>query len=355
MTRDANGGIHGASRSPASEAGRLVLIPAPDFSLELTLSCGQVFHWEREGAGYLGTIGDHAVYVEQRGDTLLVPAGLEEVVRHYFALDHPLAEIYSTFPTDPAMQKALDFCRGLRLVRQPLWECTATFITSSMKQVAHIAQMSRAIRSRFGQAVEWDGRTLFAYPSPERVAELEESDLRACSLGYRAKNLLGSARMIAAGDVDLEAITAMPDAEALEELCRLPGVGEKVANCALLFAFGRPRAFPIDVWIERVLREIYFHGKRKVTAKRLREFSATYFGPYSGYAQQYLFHYARLTWKTGDASQETAKKPKRSKGKTASRAAKASKSTGRKRISAAGSSAHAPTNAPSARSRKALS
>jgi N-glycosylase/DNA lyase len=103
--------------------------------------------------------------------------------------------------------------------------------------------------------------------------------------------------MIASGEVDLERVATLPDDEARAELCRLPGVGEKVANCALLFGFGRMKAFPIDVWIERVLRQLYFQRKRKITVRRLREFSATYFGEYGGYAQQYLFHHARLTWR----------------------------------------------------------
>jgi N-glycosylase/DNA lyase len=103
--------------------------------------------------------------------------------------------------------------------------------------------------------------------------------------------------MVASGEVDLAAITRLEDEPALRELCRLPGVGVKVANCALLFAYERPRAFPIDVWIERILREIYFTRKRKVTVQRLKKFSESYFGPYSGYAQQYLFHHARKTWK----------------------------------------------------------
>jgi N-glycosylase/DNA lyase len=105
--------------------------------------------------------------------------------------------------------------------------------------------------------------------------------------------------MIAAGALDLAAVARLDDTTARVELCRLPGVGEKVANCALLFGFGRVRAFPIDVWIARVLRELYFKRKRKVTPPRLREFAATYFGPYGGYAQQYLFHHARKTWPRG--------------------------------------------------------
>ena len=278
-------------------------ICAPDFSLALTLACGQVFHWQpcpAHGAGFAGAIGDVPVYVEQRGGELWTN-GPRDLVAHYFALDHPLAEIYRSFPTDPAMSGALEFCRGLRIIRQPAWECLATFITSSMKQVAHIAQISHTIRRRFGQRLDFEGAELFAYPPAARLAELDEQTLRECALGYRAKNLLGSARMIATGEVDLEGIRALDDDAARAELCRLPGVGEKVANCVLLFAFERVRAFPIDVWIARVLREAYFKQKRNVSAGRLREFSRAYFGDYGGYAQQYLFHHARSTRPRGQS------------------------------------------------------
>lgn len=166
-----------------------------------------------------------------------------------------------------------------------------------MKQVVHIRQMSLAIRKTFGEPVFFPGFDLFSYPSPERLAVACEQELRDCKLGFRAKNLLGAARAVASGKVDLERIGAMDDDEALAELRKLPGVGEKVANCVLLFAYGRLGAFPIDVWIERVLREIYFKGKRKVPTKRLKLFSREYFGPYGGYAQQYLFHHARKTWR----------------------------------------------------------
>ena len=279
----------------ASPRRRVAAIAAPDFDLQATLGCGQVFHWQREGERWLGMIGGQPVVVEQQGAELLVNAEAEAVARHYFALDHPLAEIYATFPADPAMTAAVAYGRGLRIVRQPAWECVATFITSSQKAVPHIAQISHTLRRRFGERVEIEGRELFAYPSPAALARLEVADLRACALGYRAKNLLGAARMIAERQVDLAAIAQLDDSAAHAELCRLPGVGPKVANCALLFGFERLRAFPIDVWIERVLRTIYFPRKRKVTTKRLRDFSASYFGAYGGYAQQYLFHHARTS------------------------------------------------------------
>jgi len=270
--------------------GSLHSIPAPEFDLAVTLASGQVFHWLPQGAGFAGVIDQTPVYVQQEADRLRTDANPALVAR-YFALDHPLPEIYRSFPDDPAMAAALETCRGLRIIRQPAWECLATFITSSMKQVAHIAQISHTLRTRFGVPLAPGGP--FAYPTAARLAALQEHDLRACALGYRAANLLKTARMIASGQVDIEAIRSLPDDAARAELCRLAGVGEKVANCVLLFAYERVRAFPIDVWIERVLRENYFRGKRKVTPLRMRDFSRKYFGEFGGYAQQYLFHHAR--------------------------------------------------------------
>jgi len=272
-------------------------IAAPDFNLDLTLDSGQVFHWRKKGRGYVGMISERPFYVEQEGDTLLVPAGCEKLASHYFALDHPLPDIYRTFPDDPIMARALECCRGLRIIRQPAWECLATFITSSLKQVPHIRQISHAIREAFGPAARLNGAVLYAYPTAESLSLATEEELRACRLGYRAKNLLATARVVASGGIDLVELETMDDASALDRLCELPGVGPKIANCVLLFAFGRLRAFPIDVWIGRVLRENYFKRKRNVTEKRMRLFSSSYFGEFGGYAQQYLFHHARTAGK----------------------------------------------------------
>jgi N-glycosylase/DNA lyase len=208
-------------------------------------------------------------------------------------MDHDLREIYESFPRDETMRAALDFCRGLRIMRQPAWECLATFITSSMKQVAHIRQMSLALRARFGRSLP--GTDLRAYPGPEAIAGASEADLRACGLGYRAKNLRLTAERVAAGDVDLAALTLMDDEALREALCDLPGVGRKVANCAMLFGFGRLAAFPVDTWIERILKRRYWRGRKKVSPGVLERCLAKRFGPYAGYAQQYLFHHARMT------------------------------------------------------------
>src|SRR5207253_2676410 len=280
---------------------KLIQIAAPDFDLEKTLNSGQVFHWENYGNGFVGTIGDRAVCVEQRGDILRVRFGetrtLPQVVARYFALDHPLEEICASFPRDPVMDAARDFCRGLRIIRQPQWECLATFICSSMEQVAHIRQISQALRQRFGQRKQICGGEVFSFPSPEALARTTEKELRKCGLGYRAKNLLATAKRVASGEVNLDSWSALSERQLREQLCELPGVGMKVANCVMLFAYEQVAAFPIDVWIERVLREKYFARKRKVTGQMLADFAANYFGAHGGYAQQYLFHHARMTGK----------------------------------------------------------
>ena len=321
---------------------KLVNIPAPDFDLEKTLDSGQVFHWQKHREGYAGMIGACAVYVEQAGARLRFSGGDTQLVRNYFSLDHPLAQICRSFPDDSVMRAARGFCSGLRIIRQPKWECLATFITSSMKQVAHIRQISQALRRRYGEAREiklqrfvqnadggsatprampiysasptlvnieqgtarsTDNYTGYTFPSARRLAECSEKELRKCALGYRAKNLLATAQLAAGGEVNLDQWRALSDVDLREKLCALPGVGAKVANCVMLFAYERLRAFPIDVWIARTLQEKYFTRKRKPTEATLRAFAESYFGEHGGYAQQYLFHHARKTSPRGRTPQ----------------------------------------------------
>ena len=295
----------------------------------MTLGSGQVFHWEKIGNGFAGTIGDRAVYIEQHGVTLrafveggapatsgarrVTGAGSQELappivqlIAHYFALDHPLAEICESFPDDPVINAARQFCRGLRIIRQPKWECLATFVCSSMKQVAHIRQISLALRNRFGDQRKIGSRAVHTFPSPQRIARASESQLRECKLGYRAKNLRATAQLVSSGECDLEAWSELPDGGLRKNLCDLPGVGVKIANCVMLFAYERLRAFPIDVWIERVLRQHYFPRRKKMTTRQLCEFSEAYFGEHGGYAQQYLFHYARTALRKTEVSRDSS-------------------------------------------------
>ena len=272
-------------------------ISAEGIDLATTLNSGQVFHWTETGTGFVGAIDQEPCYLEQSGNELLVSKSSIPQVRRYLALDHRVDEIQSTFPKDPTLDASVRYASGIRILRQPAWECLATFLTSALKQVAHIRSISLLIRQRYGRKLRVAGATLFSYPGPEVLAELTLDDLLACRLGFRAANLLAAARMVATGKISLARLDKLSSDEIRTILCRFPGVGDKIANCVLLFAFGRLEVMPIDVWIARVLREKYFPRKPKTRPAELAAFCRQYFGPYAGYAQQYLFHHWRLTYR----------------------------------------------------------
>ncbi|MGB0582506.1 MAG: DNA-3-methyladenine glycosylase family protein [Limisphaerales bacterium] len=278
---------------------------AADYDLAATLDSGQAFRWKFTDAGWEGTIGDRWVRLLQRGDKIVAEVvGKPESwdwLKNYLRMEDDLAEIIKTFPDDEPMRASTGACRGLRLLQQPAWECLASFICSSSKQIVQIRQIVAHLCHRFGDELETDSATdWFGFPRPEILAKSNEVELRDCKMGYRAPYVLGSAQMVASGEIDLESIAKMDCGDARQSLLKLPGVGRKVADCVLLFAYGFQEAFPIDVWIGRGLRELYF-PRRKPTRQRLEKFTGTYFGPYAGYAQQYLFHYVR-TKRTADKS-----------------------------------------------------
>jgi len=292
-------------------------LPAEDFDLEATLDSGQVFHWSAHqsggASGFLGSVGELPVFLAQEGDTLVAPTrGELEAAIPYFGLDRDSGAIKATFPpSDRHLAEAVAFAPGLRVCRQPRWECLATFMTSSLKQVPQIRRMSLCLRERFGKRLLWgDGTPVFAYPGPEVLAGAGEAALRACGLGYRAKGLWLAAERIARGGFSLEDVEALDDDDALEALRSLHGVGEKIAQCTLLFAYGRARAFPVDVWIGRVLREWYFKRRRRPLGDaELKRFVERHFGEYAGHAQQYLFHFARKNAKGGRAPSHVSAVP----------------------------------------------
>jgi N-glycosylase/DNA lyase len=274
------------------------------FDLAQVLDSGQVFHWESvawgDQAGYAGCIGDQAVWLAQTGpETVRCPVAEAERVARYLGIDEPIARLHATFPAgDAVLAEAIVWCPGLRLIRQPVWECLATFITSSLKQVAHIRQISLTLRRRYGVPHEVAGRLVHAYPTPGALAEAGEKALRECGLGYRAVGMVRTAAALASGEADLAELEALDDDAAREWLMRFHGVGEKIANCVLLFGCGRYGAFPIDVWMDRILRERYFgpRKRQRIKPRELQEWAERHFGPCAGYAQQYLFHFARKTF-----------------------------------------------------------
>lgn len=195
------------------------------------------------------------------------------------------------------MQNAIVHCRGLRLLRQNPWETLASFILSSNKQIPHIAQIIEALAQCFQQPTPALEGEPFAwqFPSPEAIADTSERRLRRLKMGYRAPYLREAAKAAANRSVNLTALDKLPYSAAKEILVQLPGVGPKIADCVLLFAYGKQEAFPMDVWVKRALEELYFQGRRMPQA-RLQTFAAQHFAPFNGYAQQYLFHFMRTKW-----------------------------------------------------------
>jgi len=279
-------------------------LPVTDYDLAATLDSGQVFRWQRSGEDWHGVLGRHCLTLTQMDGGIHVRATARvpdwRFLKEFLQTDVVLADILKTFPDDEPMRAAVAACRGLRLLRQEPWECLASFILSSTKQIVQIRQIVGRLSERFGERLApppnisegWG----FSFPTPERIAGTDETQLRACKMGFRAPNLLNAARQIAEGKLDLEKIRTLDYAAARAELMALRGVGGKIADCVLLFGYGFDTAFPVDVWIERALQELYF-PKRRASETRLRTFADTHFGPHAGYAQQYLFHYMRMRLK----------------------------------------------------------
>jgi N-glycosylase/DNA lyase len=269
------------------------------YDLALTLASGQAFRWRRSGDAWTGVIGSRWVRLRQEPEAIRAETAAAEAdwqwLRHYLQVEVDLESILTAFPDDPPMRDSVAACRGLR---QEPWECLASFICSSTKQIVQIEQIVGLLCRRFGQAlpVPPGMDEACAFPTAERLAAASEAELRACKMGFRAPYLSGAARKVAAGEVDLSRLGLWPLEEARAVLLTLPGVGMKIADCVLLFAYGFQQAFPVDVWIIKALQQLYF-PKRRPKLPRLRRFSQTHFGPYSGYAQQYLFHYMRTARK----------------------------------------------------------
>jgi N-glycosylase/DNA lyase len=275
-----------------------ILLPVRDYDLAATLDSGQVFRWQRHGAVWSGVLGQHFLQLTQTEAGLharaAAPVADWNFLREFLQTDVVLADILKTFPDDEPMRAAVAACHGLRLLRQEPWECLASFILSSTKQIVQIRQIVALLCERFGEPTLVAGTACF--PTPARIAAATEAELRACKMGFRAPSLLNAARQIAAGKLDLEKIRTLDYAAARAELMTLRGVGGKIADCVLLFGYGFDTAFPVDVWIERALQELYF-PKRRASEKRLRRLAESHFGPHAGYAQQYLFHYMRTRLK----------------------------------------------------------
>lgn len=253
------------------------------FALSETLDCGQAFRWrQREDGCWEGVAGGRYLCLESQGEDIFLQAVPEADLpfwRQYFDLERDYEELAVLFRKNPHLRRALAFCPGIRVLRQEPWEALCTFILSANNNIPRIKGIVERLCQGWGEAVPGTG--LPAFPKPEALAPLGEEDLAPLRAGWRSAYLLDAARQVAGGRLDLEETASLPTQEAEARLLEVKGVGKKVAQCVLLFGFGRVECIPMDVWMKRVMAELYPRG------------FPGYLRPYGGIAQQVLFHYYR--------------------------------------------------------------
>lgn len=280
--------------------------------LQSTVESGQSYLWDREDgqmydddrayggdAWYWTTVrtddGLHLLRVRQRDGHLEWESNVdaEAHVRRLLRLDDDLAAIRSTAPDDAVVQDAYDEYWGMRLVRDPPFGALISFICSAQMRVSRIHGMQQALRRAFGDELSVEGETYHAYPTPEQLAAASEADLRDLGLGYRAPYVLRSAEMVASGEADPEQARERDYEVAREYLTQFVGVGDKVADCVLLFSLDFPEAVPLDTWIKTTISEYFPAADRGNYEETSRAIRAALGGEYAGYTQTYVFHYLR--------------------------------------------------------------
>lgn len=287
----------------------LILKGIRDFDLEHTFACGQCFRWNRQPDGsYLGVAHGKVLRLERVDADLILHHVTEEdyqqIWREYLDLDRDYRALKAHLASrDEILGEATRFGHGIRILNQDPWETLVSFLLSQNSNIPRIKQCIEALCVSFGEPISsgltegsfeegGTGPRYFAFPTPERLASLSLSDLDLCRLGYRAKYVLETAKVVALdGGKTLAGLRGGSESEAMEYLLSLCGVGPKVASCIMLFALKQHHSFPVDVWVRKVMEEYY--GLHGATPNQIDAFATERFGSHRGFAQQYLFYYIR--------------------------------------------------------------
>jgi N-glycosylase/DNA lyase len=278
-----------------------------EFDLDFSLCCGQVFRWHKVNGWWYGIVGENVVKACQCGADLKFENVTKEFMETFFGLNDDLAQISQCIGKDDYVRNALQRFKGLRIVRQLPWECLISFICATYKSIAAIELMLKKLSIKYGEKQIFDNMDFYTFPTVERLANASENGLRECGLGYRAKYVQATAQKIYNEKINLEDLKNLPYLESRKKLLEFSGVGLKVADCVLLFSLRKLEAFPVDVWVKRVILHHYADQLPEPFVKKLQshtsltnseyqkigDFARTYFGAYAGYAQEYLFHYER--------------------------------------------------------------
>ncbi len=252
-----------------------------------TFDCGQCFRWNEDGTGrWRGVASGKAAVVWAEEGRTYIECALEDIYfwRDYLDMDTDYDDARRSIEVCDYLRDCAAYGEGIRILRQDKWEALCSFIISQCNNIPRIKGIVEKLCSLYGDAVEAPWGEARSFPSAERVAELDEADLAPLHLGYRAPYILAAAKAVASGKLDLEKTGLLPCTEARAELKKLNGVGDKVANCVVLFGLHQLDAFPVDVWIKRALAENLPKG-----------FDPSTLGKYAGLAQQYMFYHARET------------------------------------------------------------
>ena len=275
------------------------------FDLESTLFSGQVFRWRKRESWYEGVAFGQIVLVREVEGGIAFSAAVDDIediasrLRDYLSLDFDLTEVYCALSRDEGLRESFARFRGMRLLRQDPWETTLSFLCAQNSNVPRITRNVEDMCRTFGSRLTFGERTRHAYPTPEALVEAGEQALRELGLGYRARYVVSAAEKIAMGEIDLMALRDASYKETLDTLLTFEGVGDKVANCIMLFCMDKPEAFPVDTHIRQVLRERYPRARRVKSSdmRQVRAWAQENFAPFAGYANHYLFHTRRVEGK----------------------------------------------------------
>ncbi|MFQ6068304.1 MAG: DNA-3-methyladenine glycosylase family protein [Candidatus Bathyarchaeia archaeon] len=277
------------------------------FDLENTLQCGQLFRWEKRGDWWYGVVEEQVFKVQQIESILEFEGVNVDFVKNYFRLDDNLPQIIFEISRDTLIKQAVQTFLGLRIARQSPWECLISYICATYKNIPAIKSMISELSKQFGDEITFENHDFYTFPDPNVLAKATLYKLRKCKLGFRAKRVRETARIVDCNKIDFKALKRMDYETAKGKLLQLPGVGNKVADCILLFSLEKLEAFPVDIWMRRIIQEHYVHHfdpsfinkfreKKSLSPKeynRISSFARNYFGKHAGYAQEYLFHFAR--------------------------------------------------------------
>ncbi|WP_252203844.1 DNA-3-methyladenine glycosylase family protein [Coprococcus eutactus] len=272
-----------------------------DFTLSQILECGQCFHFDKlDEEVYEVVAFGRAVKMEQTDKVLRIYGSsmedYEGIWKLYLDMDNDYGLIkQSVIKADGALKTAVDEKSGIHILNQDFFETLMSFIVSQNKSIPQIKQCVKNISHRFGdEVIGYNGEAFYVFPDVQRLHDATEEELRECKVGFRAPYIKNATEAVYSGAVTKEKLDELDIAQARELLMTIKGVGEKVANCVLLFGLGRREAFPVDVWMKRIMEQMYFDGK-DTKKQDIEAFAVNKFGDLGGYAQQYLFDYARTT------------------------------------------------------------